>query len=99
MGSMIDIHKVGVGNPHTIFLYMEGNMSDIFIKEEGTDPYKLLANAVVIQAVKDYKSGYINDHEFRRFLFGEWYQMLTGVSGSYLYRRITDDCKRTKRRN
>lgn len=96
---MSDMYRVGVGYTHTIFLYVEGNMSDIFTEGGGVEPYKDLASAIVIQAIKDYKYGRIGDSELKKFLFSEWYQMLTGVSGSYLYRRVTNDRKRAKRRD
>lgn len=46
-----------------------------------TDPYaynwKLLANAIIMQAIKDYKEGAITLPELSRFLHSEWFLELS----------------------
>ena len=66
-----------------------------------------LANAIVLQACKDYRSAYIrylrryglpdrNDSqlaELERFFRSDWYKTLTSVDGEYLMKRIQDEVK------
>lgn len=65
-------------------------------------PYKELAHAIVAQAVKDYMSDFIGDREFKRFVYGAWFMMLTNIDGDYLFKKakeLKDDRKRAKERN
>lgn len=55
------------------------------------DPYEKLANAIIIQAVKDYrkalregKSGRI----YEQFFHSEWFGILTSLDGETLIERI-----------
>ena len=64
-----------------------------------------LANAIVLQACKDYRSAYIRylrryglpDRtdpqlaELERFFRSDWYKTLTSVDGEYLMKRIQDE--------
>ena len=66
-----------------------------------------LANAIVLQACKDYRSAYIRylrryglpDRtdpqlaELERFFRSDWYKTLTSVDGEYLMKRIQDEVK------
>ena len=70
------------------------------------DPYQALANAIVEQAVKDYR---IARHrlkhypqsretkqdvcELEQFFSSRWYATLTKVSGSWLLKRLQEECK------
>lgn len=47
-------------------------------KEQG---YENLANAIILQAIKDYKQGY-QQKEVVSFLRSQWYNELTGVPAS-----------------
>ncbi len=66
--------------------------------------YENLANAIVIQAVKDYKQilkmciQYPDDAEWQRekeeleqFFVSHWYSKLTEVDGEWLMRKIKED--------
>lgn len=75
------------------------------IKEKEMDdlePHLMLANAIVLQACKDYRRAYkIHVRTYRpgvkpddkleeleRFFRSEWYRTLTSVDGEYLMKRI-----------
>ena len=54
------------------------------------NPYENLANAIVLQAVKDYR---LTDDEaelaeIERFFRSDWFGVLTGVDPEYLIRRL-----------
>ena len=54
------------------------------------NPYENLANAIVLQAVKDYR---LTDDEaelaeIERFIRSYWYGVLTDVDPEYLIRRL-----------
>jgi len=69
------------------------------------DPYKNLANAIIIQATEDYRSAYKRHircyrcgdktnpelEELERFFRSEWYRTLTSVDGEYLMKRIREE--------
>ena len=54
------------------------------------DPYQELANAIVLQAVKDYRM--TDDErelkEIERFFRSDWFGVLTDVDPEYLIRRL-----------
>ena len=65
------------------------------------DPYESLANAIVIQAAKDYKTAYKKSQkrskcketqreldDLESFFRSDWYKTLTAVDGEYLMDRI-----------
>ena len=66
-----------------------------------------LANAIVLQACKDYRCAYIRHlrryglsdrtdtqlAELERFFRSDWYKTLTSVDGEYLMKRIQDEVK------
>ena len=54
------------------------------------NPYENLANAIVLQAVKDYR---LTDNEaelaeIERFFRSDWFGVLTDVDPEYLIRRL-----------
>jgi hypothetical protein len=68
------------------------------------DPYENLANAIVIQAVKDYRAALrtlernpkytpaLQDKsEVERFFRSEWYKLLTSVDGEMLLRMLREE--------
>ena len=78
----------------------------VTIKEEVSyDPYEEIANAIVIQACKDYKKAYKQSlrrsgivgeadeelAELEEFFRSEWYKKLTEVDGEYLMERIRNE--------
>ena len=52
------------------------------------DPYYHLANAIILQAVRDYRSNVMDDDQLRRFLLGDWFMFLTKIDGEYLYKNL-----------
>jgi len=68
------------------------------------DPYEELANAIVLQAVKDYRQALKllseNPHsrsamaavnEIERFFRSEWYETFTSVDGEMLMRKLREE--------
>ena len=45
---------------------------------ENGDPYENLANAIIVQAVRDYATGYRRD-EVMSFFKSDWYKILTDL--------------------
>lgn len=67
------------------------------------EPYESLANAIIVQAVKDYREALQrldrhpekNDYKaevksIERFFCSNWYQMLTDLDGTLLMRKIRE---------
>ena len=76
-------------------------------KNLAEDPYERLANAIVLQAVSDYRVALkkIKAHpknreaisealEIEKFFRSGWYSILTDVDGEYLIRRLQDEIRR-----
>ena len=70
------------------------------------DPYERLANAIILQAVTDYRAALKQikrnpknretiDEAMRveRFFRSGWYSQLTAVDGEYLIRRLQDEVR------
>lgn len=68
------------------------------------DPYEKLANAIILAAVKDYRSALksLNCHPnntvaqanadtLERFFHSAWYSILTSVDGEMLVRRLREE--------
>ena len=73
------------------------------------NPYERLANAIIIQASKDYMtilrkkkrnpgsaSAEHDIREIERFFRSDWYQVLTSVDGEYLMDRLRKEALGTK---
>ena len=73
------------------------------------DPYERLANAIVLQAVSDYRVALkkIKAHpknreaisealEIEKFFRSGWYSILTDVDGEYLIRRLQDEIRQSE---
>ncbi|MCC8101988.1 MAG: hypothetical protein LIP11_06910 [Clostridiales bacterium] len=67
-------------------------------------PYENLANAIIIQAVKDYRTALKTlkrnpdnmdaadtVNEVERFFHSQWYTALSDVSGEYLIRKLKQE--------
>lgn len=67
------------------------------------EPYESLANAIIVQAVKDYREALqrLDRHpekkeykaevsSLERFFCSNWYQMLTDLDGNLLMRKIRE---------
>jgi hypothetical protein len=78
-------------------------------KNLAEDPYERLANAIVLQAVADYKVALkkIKAHpknreaisqalEIEKFFRSGWYSQLTDVDGEYLIRRLQDEIRQSE---
>ncbi|WP_330365028.1 hypothetical protein [Oribacterium sp. NK2B42] len=77
-------------------------------KNLAEDPYERLANAIILQAVADYRVALkkIKAHpkdrkaidealEVERFFRSGWYSQLTSVDGEYLIRRLQDEIRQS----
>lgn len=55
--------------------------------------YELLANAIIIQAVKDYRHTYSPQGraEIKRFLRSEWFRVLTRLDGEMILERLENE--------
>lgn len=84
-------------------------MGDIFI-ESGLNisPYNRLANAIIIQAAKDYRKALLKDDKveiygLEYFFTSEWFAMLTDLDGDALYteikRSVLNENSKTKMRH
>lgn len=69
-----------------------------------TDPYEQLANAIVLQAVKDYRkalktlqmnpksrSAKADKNALERFFRSQWYTFLTSVDGEMLIEKLQEE--------
>ena len=78
-------------------------------KNLAEDPYERLANAIILQAVADYRVALkkikahpknrdaINEAlEIERFFRSGWYSQLTSVDGEYLIRRIQEEVRQSE---
>ena len=78
-------------------------------KKLAENPYEALANAIIIQASKDYMTNLRKkkrnpgsasaEHDIReceRFFRSDWYQVLTSVDGEYLMDRLREEALGTK---
>jgi hypothetical protein len=72
------------------------------------DPYEQLANAIVLQAVKDYRDALkklmkrpryepakYTKAEVERFFHSDWYRELTSVDGDYVLKKIRSEVRET----
>ena len=65
-------------------------------KAQGSDPYENLANAIVIQAVSDYRMAKKSrnkrvEAEVLRFFRSQWFGVLTEIDPEYLIRRLDEE--------
>ena len=78
-------------------------------KNLAEDPYERLANAIVLQAVSDYRVALkkIKAHsknreaisealEIEKFFRSGWYSILTDVDGEYLIRRLQEEVRQSE---
>lgn len=75
------------------------------------EPYTAIANAIILQACKDYRKYYrlhlrtyrIGDkpnekmEEVEKFFRSNWYKTLTSVDGEYVMKRIREDVQASLR--
>ena len=78
-------------------------------KKLAEDPYERLANAIILQAVTDYrvalkkikanprnKDAIAEALQIERFFRSGWYSTLTSVDGEYLIRRLQEEIRRSE---
>ena len=78
-------------------------------KNLSENPYEKLANAIVLQAVSDYRAALkkvkknSNNRDaidgslqIEKFFRSEWYQVLTSVDGKYLIEKLREEVSETK---
>lgn len=78
-------------------------------KNSAENPYEKLANAIVLQAVSDYRAelkkvkknpknrdAIDGALQIEKFFRSEWYQVLTSVDGEYLIDRLQKEVSETK---
>ena len=78
-------------------------------KNLAENPYEKLANAIVLQAVSDYRAALKKvkknpknrdaidgSLQIEKFFRSEWYQVLTSVDGEYLIDRLRKEVSETK---
>lgn len=81
-------------------------------KNLAEDPYEKLANAIIVQASKDYMANLRKkkrnpgsasaEHDIKeceRFFRSDWYQVLTSVDGEYLMGRLRKEVLGAKQDN
>ena len=73
-----------------------------------TEPYEQLANAIILQSVKDYRDALkklkkrprydpAKDmiSEVERFFHSDWYRELTSVDGNFLIKNLRSEVRRS----
>ena len=78
-------------------------------KNLAENPYEKLANAIILQAVSDYRAALKKVKknpknrdaidgvlQIERFFQSEWYQVLTSVDGEYLIEKLREEVSETK---
>lgn len=58
---------------------------------EGENRWEALANAIIEQAVDDYLASDESAEEaFKRFLYSDYFKILTNISPNYLYEKVRE---------
>ena len=55
---------------------------------DNIEAYENLANAIIMRACEDYKTGKINDYSFKYFCRSGWFRILTKVNPEYLIKKM-----------
>lgn len=55
---------------------------------DNIEAYQNLANAIIIRACEDYKTGKINDYSFKYFCRSGWFRILTKVNPEYFIKKM-----------
>ena len=55
---------------------------------DNIESYQNLANAIIISACKDYKTGIMTDYNFKYFCRSSWFRILTKVNPEYLIKKM-----------
>lgn len=80
---------------------MKGKFINGIDADSNIDPWRKLANAIIIQACRDYLEKKMSAAQLKRFCYGEWFQFLTDIDGDYLFERLVrvNDRERAKSGN
>ena len=78
-------------------------------KNQFEDPYETLANAIILNAVADYraalkkikcnpksKAAIDEALQLEKFFGSSWYQQLTSVDGKFLIRKLQDEIRQSE---
>lgn len=60
--------------------------------------YEDLANAIIIQAVKDIRKGNKHAKEARRFMESDWFEVLSKVDGKTILKRLDEEIAKKRKR-
>lgn len=60
--------------------------------------YENLANAIIIQAVKDIRRGNKYEKDARRFLESDWFEVLSKADGRTILKRLDDEIAKKRKR-
>ena len=60
--------------------------------------YEDLANAIIIQAVKDIRQGNKYEKDARRFLESDWFEVLSKVDGRTILKRLDEEIAKKRKR-
>lgn len=82
--------------------YIERAVMTKTLPKRGVSPYEELANAIVLQAVKDYRAAlrgeFVNHRssksvikECERFFRSEWFRILTKVDGEMIMNKLREE--------
>lgn len=55
---------------------------------DNIEAYQNLANAIIIRACEDYKTGNMTDYSFKHFCRSGWFRILTKVKPEYLIKKM-----------
>ena len=69
------------------------------LEEYDDDGLKLLCNAVVLQAVKDYKNDKNQREECERFFLSQYFTLFSDLSGQYLLDVLKERIKNERNSN
>lgn len=60
--------------------------------------YENLANAIIIQAVKDIRHGNKYEKDARRFMESDWFEVLSKVDGRTILKRLDAEIAKKRKR-
>lgn len=55
---------------------------------DSIESYQNLANAIILRACEDYKTGNMTDYTFKYFCRSSWFRILTKVNSEYLIEKM-----------
>lgn len=66
---------------------------------DGERPHEALAQAIIMQAVRDYRNGSTSrTAEIERFFLSEWFKCLTPLNGEWLLHQLQEERRKKERR-